>query len=195
MHTHLLEGFPGGSGMKNPPVMQETLGWENPLQKKKGTYSRILAWEIPRTEEPRGLRSMGSERVRPDWATEHTHMLWLLLFWRSQHDQEWNISKLNMAIPLFPLLRGRRMLSGMEGPPGYKGWDLGGTSWVNPFPDWGPWATTAENTRCPYCSCWACSRAPQERLRSEKPVHTPTAAPSVQPEKAGTATESQHGPR
>ena len=33
----------------------------------------ILAWEIPWTEEPGGLQSMGSQGVRHDWATEHTY--------------------------------------------------------------------------------------------------------------------------
>ena len=35
------------------------------------THSSILAWEIPWTEEPGGLQSMGSQRVRYDCATEH----------------------------------------------------------------------------------------------------------------------------
>ena len=34
------------------------------------TYSSILAWEIPWTEEPGGLQSMGSQRVRHDLATK-----------------------------------------------------------------------------------------------------------------------------
>ena len=58
-------GFPGGSAVKNPPVMQETrvrsLGWEDPLEKEMATYSSILAWKIPGTEEPGGLQSMGSQ--------------------------------------------------------------------------------------------------------------------------------------
>ena len=36
------------------------------------TQSSILAWKIPRTEEPGGLKPMGSQRVGHDWATEHT---------------------------------------------------------------------------------------------------------------------------
>ena len=44
--------------------MQETqvlsLGAEDPLEKEMATYSSILAWEIPWTEEPGGLQSMGS---------------------------------------------------------------------------------------------------------------------------------------
>ena len=38
------------------------------------THSSILTWEVPWTEEPGGLRSMGSQRVRHDWATEHARM-------------------------------------------------------------------------------------------------------------------------
>ena len=47
-------------------------GWEDPLEKEMATCSSILAWEIPWTEEPGGLQSIGLQRVRHDWATEHT---------------------------------------------------------------------------------------------------------------------------
>ena len=56
--------------VKNLPTMQETwvrsLGWEDALEKGKATHSSILAWRIPWTEEPDGLQSMGSQRVRHD---------------------------------------------------------------------------------------------------------------------------------
>ena len=49
--------------VKNLPAMQETwlrsLGREDPLQKEMTTHSSILAWEIPRTQEPGRLQSMG----------------------------------------------------------------------------------------------------------------------------------------
>ena len=59
-----MSGFPGGSvSRKNMPAMQETwvrsLGQEYSLEKKMATHSRILAREIPRTEEPPRLWSMG----------------------------------------------------------------------------------------------------------------------------------------
>ena len=48
----------------NPPAMRETwvpsLGWVDPLEDGMATYSGILAWRIPWTEEPSGLQSMGS---------------------------------------------------------------------------------------------------------------------------------------
>ena len=43
-----------------------TLVWEDTLEKEMATYSSILAWKIPWTEEPGGLQSMGSQRVRYD---------------------------------------------------------------------------------------------------------------------------------
>jgi len=46
------------------------------LEKEMGTQSSILAWRIPWTEEPGGLQSMGSQRVRHDWATSLTHSLY-----------------------------------------------------------------------------------------------------------------------
>ena len=55
---------------KNLPAIQETgvlsLGQEDPLEKEMATYSRILAWRIPWTEEPGELHSMGSQRVGHD---------------------------------------------------------------------------------------------------------------------------------
>ena len=44
----------------------QSLGEEDPLEKGTGTHSSILALEIPWTEEPGGLQSMGSQRVRQD---------------------------------------------------------------------------------------------------------------------------------
>ena len=56
--------------VKNPLAMQETwiqsLGWEVSLKKGKATRISILAWRIPWTDEPGGLQSMGSQRVRHD---------------------------------------------------------------------------------------------------------------------------------
>ena len=54
---------------KNLLAMQmwvQSLGWEDPLEKGKATNSSILAWRIPWVEEPGGLQSVGSQRVRHD---------------------------------------------------------------------------------------------------------------------------------
>ena len=52
------------------PAVQETwvqsLGWEDPLEKKMTTHSSILAWKIPWTKEPGRLQSVGSQSVRRD---------------------------------------------------------------------------------------------------------------------------------
>ena len=59
--------------VKHLPVMQKTqvqsLGWKDPLEKEMATHSSILVWRMQWTEEPSGLQSMGSQRVRHDWAT------------------------------------------------------------------------------------------------------------------------------
>ena len=44
----------------------QSLGREDPLEKEMATHFRILAWGTPWTEEPGGLQSMGSQRVRHD---------------------------------------------------------------------------------------------------------------------------------
>ena len=72
------------------------LGWEDPLEKDMAIHSSTIAWKIPWTEEPGRLQSMGSQRVRHDWATSlslsispfpvpgnhsSTFSLWICLFW------------------------------------------------------------------------------------------------------------------
>ena len=56
--------------VKNLSAMQETqdtqvrsLGWEDPLEEEMATHSNILAWEIPWTEEPGRLQSIGTQIV------------------------------------------------------------------------------------------------------------------------------------
>ena len=71
VHTHnRILGFPGSLDGKASAYMWETqvrsLGWEDPLEKEMETHSSIHDWKIPWTEEPGGLRSMGSQRVGHD---------------------------------------------------------------------------------------------------------------------------------
>ena len=60
--------------VKSLPAVQETwvpsLGQEDPLEKEMTNHSSVLAWRIPRTEEPGGLQSNGSQRVGPDSETK-----------------------------------------------------------------------------------------------------------------------------
>ena len=64
--------FPGSAEVKNPPAMQATwflsLCWEDPLEEEMTICSNILAWKIPWTEEPGGLR------VGHDCATKHKQL-------------------------------------------------------------------------------------------------------------------------
>ena len=62
-----------GSVAKNLHAMQElqeawvrSLAWEDPLEEGMATHPSILAWRSPQIEEPGGLQSMGSQRVRHD---------------------------------------------------------------------------------------------------------------------------------
>ena len=69
-------GFFSGSAVKNLPAKQETwvqpLGQEDPLENEMATHSSVLAWEIPWTEEPGRIQSMGSQRVGHDLVTKTT---------------------------------------------------------------------------------------------------------------------------
>ena len=48
----------------------QSLGWEDALEKEMATHASTLAWEMPWTEEPGGLQSMGSQRVGHNLATK-----------------------------------------------------------------------------------------------------------------------------
>ena len=45
-------------------IRVQSLGWEDLLEKEMATHSSVLTWKIPWMEEPGGLQSMGSQRVR-----------------------------------------------------------------------------------------------------------------------------------
>ena len=70
MHFLHLRASLVAQSVENLPAVQETqvrsLGWEDPLEKEMATHSSILAWKTSWTEEPGGLQSMGSQRVRHD---------------------------------------------------------------------------------------------------------------------------------
>ena len=57
---------------------QLPLGQEDHLEKEMATHSSILGWEIPWTEEPGGLQSMGLQRVRHDLATKQQEQIMTL---------------------------------------------------------------------------------------------------------------------
>ena len=67
-------GFPDTVAKNPPATMQEMrvrfLGREDPLEEEMAAHSSILAWRIPRTEEPGGLQLTGLQRVGRDRAAE-----------------------------------------------------------------------------------------------------------------------------
>ena len=55
----------------------QSLGWEDPLEKKMATRSSILAWEIPWTEAPGGLQSMGLQsQTQLKWLSMHAQLIY-----------------------------------------------------------------------------------------------------------------------
>ena len=82
--------------VKNLPAMQQTwvwsLGQEDPLEKGMATHSSIFAWRIPWTEEPGGLQSTGSQRVRHDRVTitfSFIFGIWAKrIFWWSRDEKQ-----------------------------------------------------------------------------------------------------------
>ena len=70
---HLNPDFPGGAVVKNPPDDVWSLGGEAPLEKEMATHSSVLAWRIPRTEQPGGLQSMGWQIIGHNWTGNTPH--------------------------------------------------------------------------------------------------------------------------
>jgi len=77
-YNYTCDDFPGGSDGKasvyNAGDPGRSLGQEDPLEKEMAIHSSTIAWKIPWTEEPGRLQSMGSQRVRHDWATSLTYL-------------------------------------------------------------------------------------------------------------------------
>ena len=74
----LLYMYSWAQVVKNQPAVQETQAWslgqEDFLEEGMATHFNIFAWRIPRTEEPGGLQSVGSQRVGHEWPSdEHFH--------------------------------------------------------------------------------------------------------------------------
>ena len=65
----LLLSSDGKESACNSGNTVQSLGQEDPLEKGIATHSSILVWRIPRTEEPSGLQSMGSQTIRHYGAT------------------------------------------------------------------------------------------------------------------------------
>ena len=64
----MVKNLPANAGDTRDQV--QSLGWEDPLEKEMATHSRILAWEIPWTEEAGWLQFVGWQRVRYDLSTK-----------------------------------------------------------------------------------------------------------------------------
>ena len=80
-------GFPGDTVVKNLPANAGETGdagsipgLESPLEKEMATRSSILAWQVPWTEEPGGLQSMGLQKVGHHSANEHTYNFIKIIF-------------------------------------------------------------------------------------------------------------------
>ena len=72
MHAYVYRGVLGPSDGKESACNAGDLGWADPWEKGMATHASILAWRIPRTEEPSGLQSMRPQGVRHNWVT-NTH--------------------------------------------------------------------------------------------------------------------------
>ena len=88
--VHRSKGFPGGSAAKNTCSAGATWdvgsipGSGDPLEEEMATHPSILAWEIPWTEEPSRLYSIGSQRVghdRSNLAHTHTRQVLVVACW------------------------------------------------------------------------------------------------------------------
>ena len=79
--------------------MQETqvqsLGWEDLLEKEIATHSSILVWEIPWTEKPGGLQSMGSQRVghNSNWARRQVTLFKVFYLFFDYKQEKPNLNK------------------------------------------------------------------------------------------------------
>ena len=85
--------------VKSPPAKQkmqvQSLDQEDPLEKAMATHSSTLVWEIPWTEEPGGLRSIGSEDLDTTWQLNHHQHIST----STVHQPTTTVSSLSLAAP------------------------------------------------------------------------------------------------
>ena len=85
--------------VKSPPAKQkmqvQSLDQEDPLEKAMATHSSTLVWEIPWTEEPGGLRSIGSEDLDTTWQLNHHQHIST----PTVHQPTTTVSSLSLAAP------------------------------------------------------------------------------------------------
>ena len=72
---------------------------EDPLKKERATHSNIIAWEIPWTEEPGGLQSMGLQRVVHDLVTQHMSSIYKEKWWNQTSERHLYIEQLTVPFP------------------------------------------------------------------------------------------------
>ena len=68
-----LSGKESACQQETEETQVQSLGREDPLEAEMVTQSGVLAWIIPRPEEPGRLQSVGSQRVSHDWVPQHPH--------------------------------------------------------------------------------------------------------------------------
>ena len=118
------------------------------------THSSILAWEIPWTEEPGGLWSMGSQRVRHDWETSRSLSINVLTDWMERHQY----SRQNPSL-LLPL-RQQSFLSLFV--------SLHGSLGVSPFPFTWHKMTIQSTAMSPLSFSITCQHIPESKFLEER---------------------------
>ena len=109
----------------NHTILCNTPWWEDPLKKGMATHSSILAWKIPKREEPDGLQPVGSQRVGHDWATN-------TFTWRFQRANLWLPLKKQGAM-IWSAYEERHMSESWRQPQGAEGFSPTTTrNWILP---------------------------------------------------------------
>ena len=99
-------GFPGGTSGKesicqcrrHKEAQVWSLVWEDPLEEGIATHSSILAWRIPWTEEPGGLQSKGSQRVKHNWSDSGRAHILHMYVWSRLLRVPWTARSSNQSI-------------------------------------------------------------------------------------------------
>ena len=101
------KGFPGGSEVKasacNAGDLGSIPGSGRSLEKEMATHSSILAWRIPWTEEPGGLQSTGSQRVRHNWVTSLSLVTTVYIDGTWKCTASWEIPQTASLLPLYDI--------------------------------------------------------------------------------------------
>ena len=155
----VVQNPPDNAGDTRDAGTQETqarsLGREDSLEKEMAPHSSVLAWKIPRTEEPGRLQSMGPKSIRCEWAHAYSITSYYTILWGTSLVAQWRIC-LQFRTPGFDPCVGKiPWRRAWQPTPVFLSGKLHGQRSLAGYSPWGcrvrhDWATNTRKSKIPF---------------------------------------------